>query len=221
MPDLADPVELERNLGFYAKVQRLVLTESQIQECVDYYRANPNELTSFIPKISEAHEAGIFERYGVYCLSTHSRSELMWAHYSDKHQGICLEFNVKNKLICAALKVSYETEYPEYDLTDDTAVGNLFPLLAKSAVWSYEDEFRLIAEDENAFMPDPDPETPKMKNNFVGLPEGALTGIIVGCSASAETLDAVRAIIKKSPTPVRLMEATRALDEYKLTITPV
>jgi hypothetical protein len=33
------------------------------------------------------------QSYRVYCLSEVCDSSLMWAHYADSHQGVCLEFD--------------------------------------------------------------------------------------------------------------------------------
>ncbi len=35
-----------------------------------------------------------FENHGVFCLLKENNHPLMWAHYADKHQGYCLEFEL-------------------------------------------------------------------------------------------------------------------------------
>ncbi len=47
-----------------------------------------------------------------------------------------------------ALKIEYVIDYPTFDLSDDTEDRSLLPLVTKSTHWSYEDEFRLIAQDK-------------------------------------------------------------------------
>ena len=35
----------------------------------------------------------IINSHRIYCLTPHPDSLLMWAHYGDKHKGVCLEFD--------------------------------------------------------------------------------------------------------------------------------
>ncbi len=160
----------------------------------------------------------IKETYRVYCLSLNSDAELMWAHYSNKHQGICLEFRTRNELMCSALKVDYQKDYPNLDLTDPSEEENLKPLITKSQVWKYEDEYRLIAREIGAALSD---GTLTCVDNYVDLPDGALTGIIVGCMASKETVKAIRELVKCSKGQIELLKAERAHDKYELTIVDI
>ncbi len=215
---LTDPAVFERHIDWYLMVTRAHLPdmpEDEIQRMANVYRANPNLLIGKIQEISSTIEMPIFDRYRVYCLSSKPDDELMWAHYSNKHQGLCLEFDVRTELFCSALKVSYQEKYPSLDLTDDTELGNLQPFITKSAAWSYEDEYRLIAQEEGASFPE---DTLKTRNNIVGLPEGALTTIIVGCMAPDSIREAVKTIIASSKNSIDLKLASRAPDQYKLSI---
>ncbi|MEI0566419.1 tetratricopeptide repeat protein [Brachyspira pulli] len=38
----------------------------------------------------------LLERIKVACLTTHNDNTLMWSHYADKHQGICIEYDISN-----------------------------------------------------------------------------------------------------------------------------
>ncbi len=50
-------------------------------------------------------------RRRLYCLTPHPNSLLMWAHYGDRHHGICLEFDTSREL-GRAYKVIYADEMP-------------------------------------------------------------------------------------------------------------
>lgn len=94
---------------------------------------------------------------GIFSLSAIPDSQLMWAHYTDSHQGICIGFNgiemgqyfksfhlLYNTLI-PLYKINYSDKYPllhpvnlsEFDF-------GITPLITKSADWNYEQEFRFI-----------------------------------------------------------------------------
>ena len=191
------------------------IPENEIQRRANVFRSNPELLIGKMKKSSLAIEATINERYRVYCLSSKPDSELMWAHYSNKHQGICLEFDAGNELFSQALKLSYQEDYPMFDLTAETEEEHLMPLTTKSAAWNYEDEYRLIAQEEKAAIPE---DTLMTQSNYIELPDGAQTAIIVGCLAPNSTLTAIKELIEQSTCSVKLKRAVRARDQYKLSI---
>lgn len=89
----------------------------------------------------------------------------------------------------------------------------MLPLLAKAKDWSYEGEYRLIAQEESAAL---NRDRLITKNNLLGLPDDVLTSIIVGCAAPRSTREAVAEIVKRSGHRIELQEA-RAY-HYSLTI---
>lgn len=214
---LADQVVFDHHIDWYIMMARKhgQLPEDKIQKKADAFRANPEFLTGKMEKISLAIEKTINKHYRVYCLSSKSDSELMWAHYSNKHQGICLEFDAGNELFSQAIKLSYQEDYPLFDLTNETEDDHLMPLTTKSAAWNHEDEYRLIAQEEGAATPD---DILMTRSNYIELPDGALTAIIVGCMAPDSTLKAIKKLIEQSTCSVKLKQAVRARDQYKLSI---
>jgi len=88
---------------------------------------------------------------GVCCFSTAPDALLMWAHYSDSHRGICLEYEVDEETMQGQfMRVRYEDEVPTLDDIRASADGTLEikiedearTFLTKSPDWSYEQEFR-------------------------------------------------------------------------------
>ncbi|SAL72417.1 hypothetical protein AWB69_08805 [Caballeronia udeis] len=89
----------------------------------------------------------VAERFSVICFSDNWRSPVMWAHYGDKHKGLCLGFDVKE-----AAEVKYQPQRLKYEL-DQTQTGvRVSAELAKIAMttkfdeWSYEREWRVFKE---------------------------------------------------------------------------
>ena len=213
-----DQVVFDRHIDWYIKVTRANIPgipEHEIQRRADVFRADPNLLIGRVEAASKTIEATINAQYRLYCLSSKSDSELMWAHYSNKHQGICLEFDADNELFSQALKLSYLEDYPLFDIANETVDENLMPLTTKSMAWNYEDEYRLIAQEGKAAAP---VDTIMTQGNNIELPDGALTAIIFVCLAQKVTLDAISEMVDQSAYPIKLMRAVRVRDQYKLSI---
>ncbi|MBT4690796.1 MAG: DUF2971 domain-containing protein [Rhodospirillaceae bacterium] len=208
----------EDHLSWFIAVHRKYfpdLSETEIQRRANDVRSDPKLLREMIERVSEDMETTINEVYRVYCLSSKPDSELMWAHYSSKHQGICLEFDARNELFGQVSKLSYLEKFPLLNLIAESEHENLKPLITKSAAWSYEDEYRLIAQEENSVMSDGALTT---KNNYLGLPDGVLTAIILGCETPYPIACDIKELIDQSTYPIKLKRAARARDRYELSI---
>jgi hypothetical protein len=122
-----------------------------------------------------SHNYSMFGRRRIYCLTPNPCSSLMWSHYGEGHRGICLEFQLDNPVFKGAWEVSYAEGYPKWapHKALDYAMDMI---LTKSDEWAYEKEFRIIAS--NTY---PDGHPLKLDGDFLKLPPGALTGVIVGC----------------------------------------
>lgn len=103
-----------------------------------------------------------FIHEGIYfiCLSSSNKINSLWAHYANNHDGICIEYDIKNcnepffKNSC--FKVEYvETSDDTSDIKDFINKNEidfnlvLKPFLKKSIEWEYEKEWRIILEKEN------------------------------------------------------------------------
>ncbi len=87
------------------------------------------------------------KKKGVTCFSEINDELLMWAHYSDKYKGFCLEFRTDIEPFHKLRKVNYASQFPlinpaEFILEDFDHAIDL--LCTKSKSWSYEKEWRLI-----------------------------------------------------------------------------
>ena len=215
---LSDPDTLERYVAWYINVTRNCrpdISEAEIQLTAARYRLDADSFSSKIHEFSSAMAAGISEHFRVYCLSTKHSCELMWAHYADKHQGVCLEFALPNPVFDRALRVSYSEAYPFFDLTDSDTERNLMILLNKSIAWAYEDEYRLVSQEEYGASQH---DTLVTRDGILRLPEASLTAIIVGSLAPEATITAIKRLIVHASHPIQLRRAVRAFDRYKLDV---
>ncbi|MFZ0457794.1 MAG: DUF2971 domain-containing protein [Rhodoplanes sp.] len=214
---IADPEILEQHVQWYVGVSqkhRPDISIEQVNERANFFRQNPPALTAKIREFSQAMGDAINAQYRVYCLSTKSDCELMWAHYAQKHQGICLEFSVANELFCTAFPVQYALTYPHFFMTDHAGPEQqIAPLLSKSSAWNYEDEFRLIS-DEKGDPKDTIVTTAGKKD----IPSKSLTAVILGCLAPDSTKQSIIQMIAESRHRPALKRAVRMRNQYKLMI---
>lgn len=87
---------------------------------------------------------------GVSCFSKNRDSILMWSHYSNKHKGYCLKFDVLKdpKFFIIPVIVDYKTKYPNIDFFRNYNKNRnaLFAYIfgKKFSDWSYEEEIRIV-----------------------------------------------------------------------------
>jgi Protein of unknown function (DUF2971) len=210
-----DPEEIERYIQDYADItrrQRSDIPESIIAQRQSEFRANPALLAQKVAEITRGMWPEIAERYRVYCLGPDPGNLLMWSHYADNHRGICLEFTTSNIVMCCATQVEYCSKFPMLRLYSKGEDDNLVPLLTKASVWSYEREYRLVAQERtNSTAHD----TLMTDKNYLELPPNSLTSIIVGCQGQ---LDQVQALVRKLSPDLQVRAAVRQRDRYALTI---
>jgi hypothetical protein len=84
---------------------------------------------------------------GLLCFSEDWTSPVMWSHYAEKHQGICLGFNTRRDLV---KKVDYEPKRLIPDLAESDEPFGLSDTLksrlqrTKCQEWCYEQEWRMF-----------------------------------------------------------------------------
>jgi hypothetical protein len=83
--------------------------------------------------------------------------------------------------------------------------------------WSYEAEWRLIAEERAAAR---SPLTTKTNNDFLTLPRGALKSVIIGALADETSRRHIEDLVRANATDVLVRQATIAPDRYGLNINP-
>jgi len=214
---LDDPAGYDRAVQWFVRCGRTYNTALSEEEHIrreKEVRVNRKLLEWLIEQTTTEMEKAIQEQYRLYCLSTHSDSVLMWAHYSASCRGVCLEFSVENELFCGALQVAYLDSYPRFDVTATDEDENLQPFLTKSAVWSYEDEFRLIVSEHPFVFTD----VPTAEAGLLDLPNGALQSVIVGAEMPASDREVIKTLVSSSGRDVGLKVASLVPDRYEFEI---
>lgn len=160
---------------------------------------NPSTATGRLSQKEKAQLEQVFQDAqgridagGVLPLGAARASMLMWSHYTCDHRGVALEFDTAGWLehmpcmigqfhpvLYSKLRVRLNVTRAHYD---QAQFFNAI-MLTKDICWKSENEWRVITKT-------PGPLT---------FPACALTGLIIGCRASAETKAKVKSICDGLP----------------------
>lgn len=211
---LADPQENEKHIAWAVDLcrRRTPMSDPDIEAMKETLRNDPTRAAALLRDISESMEAAILLQYRVYCLGPEVENLLMWAHYADSHRGVCLEFSLRNDVMCSALKCEYLNGFPIMRLHGREDAGALRILLAKAESWSYEKEYRIIAQEREHAVGTGTLITDK---GFLKLSKGALVSVIVGCKGDYEK---VSKLVQALAPDVKIKRAVRVPNKYALNI---
>lgn len=145
------------------------------------------------------------DRAGIVCFSEVRDDILMWAHYADKHKGLCFEFDGSSncRFFGEAQPVDYE-DYTPIPLHENRICQMRRIILTKSKHWLYEKEYRIIH-----------PEKACKKLDY---PVELLTGIIFGCNMLDKVRETVKQWVEKGNCRVAFFEARPKITEFGLDI---
>jgi hypothetical protein len=209
-----EPAYADQLVGwFYRAARRRTphLADAVHQARAAELRSNRTLIETVVAQMSDM-EGEIIKRFRVACLTTQPTNILMWSHYATNHRGICLELSCDNAVVSGAFKVQYLSKYPRLDLADESDERILLPLITKSDVWAYEDEYRLIAQERSAAFA----ASLLTNNNYLTLPAGAIKAVILGCLASAETLGQVTEIVGRHGNSIAVRRLRRIPNVFDL-----
>jgi len=198
---------------FVGAARRQGTSEQKIAATEKIWRSDKELVRRAIDAASDQSFDAISKQYRIYCLTPKPDCQLMWGHYAQAHKGICLGFKTANDVFCSALKVIYSDEYPKLNFSSDSLSENLLPLLVKSKPWEYENEYRLISE-ENAHAQGQG--TLRTDNGFFQVPPDALQSIYVGINTLDTELDKLKALLKKKAPHIVLKKAIKSRNKYQI-----
>lgn len=111
---------------------------------------------------------------GVLSLTQEYDNVLMWSHYADNHNGICLEFDPQRdaEVFSLAKVVEYVEKMPEYDYCayPDQIIDDV--IVPKFKIWEQEKEVRIIKDIK---------EISKNRGRAFNFNPEALKAIYFGC----------------------------------------
>ena len=91
---------------------------------------------------------------GITCFSKSPSKTLMWSHYADKHNGICLGFSFEKKLEegVMQLEIKYTDKIEPVRYFKETVFSIYNWVFTKSKVWDYEEEVRRVYVKKNGLI---------------------------------------------------------------------
>ncbi len=166
-----DPFDCSSNISYAGKKEQHIefmksdgKSENEINKYLNILEECDYDPTDKIDKYKSFQTNDYLDTQMVYSLSSVSDNTLMWSHYTNSHQGICIGFEVKevvdilffefdeqvNKIappedkLGLIWKVTYNNDMP-------AAVSRFEPnqdyfsfFITKHTNWSYENEYRMI-----------------------------------------------------------------------------
>lgn len=169
-----------------------------------------DELKLTLERVARKTSEDVIEKFvqnkGVSCFSEVNDELLMWAHYSEKYSGFCLEFDTNNELFEKARKVSYTENMPKLNAVSiyvDGERGELINKLfcTKSKSWEYEKEWRCI----HAVAGTP-----------FTYPAELLTGVYFGPKVNHTNLEIICLILQGQNASVRFWKGKMSETKFKL-----
>jgi hypothetical protein len=159
--------------------------------------------------------------YGAVCLSKNWSNPLLWSHYADKHNGICLGFDIPDlpDVVHEPIYVDRPEKQDPRVLYDALQSKQAFPaaekaimrkLLLKFRGWDYEDEVRLLT-----------PLRQKAGDiSYFEFDENlALREIIVGVRSAIRKSE-IEEKLQTYSTPIRIRKARLSLDAFQVVDDP-
>lgn len=144
---------LNKDFGLKSLYERR-LEQSRIHELNDPFELAPYDLTD--PRVRYAFlsvREALGRENGLLCLSASWQDPVIWAHYADKHQGICLGFEIPRitgdggsdiaKRVTYVLRpLRFPAEFLTLPQAGQLKHANRIPF-TKFKHWAYEKEIRV------------------------------------------------------------------------------
>ncbi len=112
---------------------------------MDMIRENPKK--HFEDNYLEMRESDVYDRVGVFSLTSDCLNETMWAHYGNNSKGFCVGFDtlaLVKPLNMGFGFVDYEEEPPVHSFIKEIDENQKDQMYLKHTKWIYEKEFRLL-----------------------------------------------------------------------------
>lgn len=154
---------------------------------------------------------------GIFCCSEINDSIIMWSHYAQKHEGVCLEYDIlkDQNTFEFVNKIKYISNFPseaclveaKEGIDNEKSLLNV-SLLTKSDCWENEKEVRIIKT---------------FKTGKIEINPDCLKSIIFGMKCSAEKKEElIRIMLEKGyDKNTEIKRAVKAENEYRIEIKKV
>lgn len=162
-------------------------------------------------KMAKLIESYHNERTGMICFGATWDNPMMWAHYADKHSGVCLGFEVEDELVSVIdytdekIDVEFGPHLPNHGLSVEL-LNKI--LTTKSTDWASEKERRTLAA-----LKIPDPKNGLFYTDFG--PQIQLRAVIIGHRCTWTTAKAAE-LLSEVAAPVRISKVRPAFGRFSM-----
>jgi hypothetical protein len=140
--------------------------------------------------------------------TTQKENLLLWSHYTNSHEGFCVEYDATKFPIAYTFKVLYQDEYPEAVYPWPIDATGFRPLLIKSKDWMYENEFRSI------FVPAAE-RRPNDGESLI-LKGDEIKNVYFGSNMSPENKTLLSDLIRRGPFRPRILDTNISKSSFRL-----
>jgi hypothetical protein len=203
--ELKDPTEEE-----IIKLRDIYLSRDWPNHVINALKTTPlaRLKPTLIRAVREANEEIIdtfIKTKGVSCFSEVNDELLMWAHYSNKYTGFCLEFSTNNELFEKAHIVEYVDQMPKLNILHAYGDSDQFEMLrlfcTKSKSWEYEKEWRVIHDEVGTAYT---------------YPTNALTGVYFGPKMPRDIIEIICIVLQAQNRHVKFWKGRRSETKFKV-----
>jgi hypothetical protein len=148
------------------------------------------------------------KRYGVVCFSADWSNPVIWAHYSDKHRGVSLGFDIQDERTRPIKYVDEPEPFPRVlGRPQSEQLNVIYDLLyTKYSDWKYEHEIRTFTT--------LDGDEPELGVNYINFDQThALVEVILGARCDL-TIPQVKRALGDLSDRVSIVKARSAKDSF-------
>jgi hypothetical protein len=150
----------------------------------------------------------LHEKVRVFSLAEKPNNVLMWSHYSLKHTGFCIGFDVAQLKIDTKQPIG-RCNYDDFPLLNPTKHDKYYvaQALSKAKDWQYENEWRMTNwAGENKFK----------------ITSKSISKIIFGCKATKSNIDRILDVVSQDITlkHIQLLQAKMVPFSCSIEIVP-
>lgn len=216
---------------FIAAIKKSKLNQSDKKNNIDSIQISLNEA------LINTEEGFMYslESFGILSLTKKHKNKLMWSHYTNSYKGFCIELDIgyienelchmKTPYSNIILPVEYIEERIIYDekIINKTAKEQLefmrYVMSSKDAIWSYEEEVRVIASLQKHPPSGMVGNTPL---HTISIPASSIKQIIFGTFCDSKNIQFVQNWLQlQNAEHVKLSRIALDYKGYDLQTTPI
>jgi hypothetical protein len=154
------------------------------------------ELAKALAQILPEFQDESTDKLRVLCLTESNKNNLMWAHYANRHTGICIGLEWKKFTSHPPHKVLYQDEMSLTEFNSSRFEWEVHPRArTKTPDWSYEQEWRVFSSARNS------------DEMVFECLVGAVKSIVLGSQVTRQTQLKVIEIVARNNPKVEVLQA--------------